>query len=261
MFRLLSFPTVCAICLYASVASAGGGCPSSHGSYHRSPAPAPSYGRAVPSVQPTYRIVTPTVVHRTAVPQQIVSTPLPQPVPTGAPQRPAEPMAQTAPTQPSAAERTAAALQAFRLGNNHEAKLIVDQLLEAAPNNSDLRQFRSLIHLRSGQLRESAFDAYEAIKLGRLWTAQQVESVYGDALRYKHDLRGLQLLDASGEQDMTLSFLTAYHHLIAGQSALAQTSLQRVLQIRPDEPVATALVRIISAKSDAAGTVAQPASI
>lgn len=252
MFRTLSFQAACVACLCVSNASAGDGCHRSHGGSYRSPVASHPFVRPAPIGQPTYHTVVPTVVQRATVPQPVVTAPVAQPVAAAAPQQPA---------QPSPAERTAAALQAFRLGNNHEAKLIVDRLLETAPNNSDLRQFRSLIHLRSGELRAAAFDAYEALKLGRLWTAQQVESVYGDAQRYQHDLRLLQLPASSGDQDMALPFLAAYHHLIAGQSALAQTALQRVLQIQPAEPVATALVRLITAKSDTASTTVQTASV
>lgn len=149
------------------------------------------------------------------------------------------------------------AMEAFRVGNNHQAMELANRLIASMPNHSDLLQFRSLIHLRSSDWTKAAADMYESVQHGAIWSQEQVEGVYGEADRYQNDIRMLRLLAGSQPENLATQFLSAYHHLVARELDSARKALQQILTIKPNEPVAVALLRQIDAQSQQAGDPAE----
>ena len=141
------------------------------------------------------------------------------------------------------------ALEAFRLGNNHQAIVLADQLIVTMPNQSDLLQFRSLIHLRSSDWTKAAADLYTSVQQGAIWSMEKMGGVYGDVDRYKNDLQVLRLLAESRPDDLATQFVFAYHTLVGRELDAARKSLQRMLTIKPNDPVAEALLRQTEAQS------------
>jgi hypothetical protein len=253
MNRYPSLLVALAVLLGTAVASAGEVCfqssgPISYGPAHAYPvlrAPEPS----------TYSHAPHQIFHS---PVQVAVVPRPHiAVATGV----SVPSSMQAQSQTQASRRTAvtmseqvtAAMEAFQLGNNHEAFLITDRLIDGLPTSSDLLQFRSLIHLRAGNFKKSAADVYEGVRLGAIWTTDQVDKVYGDKQRYRDDVRVLGLLAASNPEALETQFLLAYHQMVAGDLAASRISLKQMLAVRPDEPLATALVGLIDKQFDRSG--------
>lgn len=148
------------------------------------------------------------------------------------------------------------AMEAFRVGNNHQAMVLADRLIAAMPKHSDLLQFRSLIHLRSSDWTKAAADMYDSLQHGAIWSQEQVDRVYGDADRYQRELRMLRLLVDSQPDNLATQFLSAYHHLVAKEIDSARKTLQYILTIKPNEPVAVALLRQMETQPSQTG--AQP---
>jgi predicted Zn-dependent protease len=245
MNRPLSLQAALLVLLWSSIASADGSCPDSARSRLS------GYGAArIGYVHPPAAFYPP--MHRgtvqTAAPVSVFRQP------AGAvdaiTRSPAAPVS-LQPAVATPADRVTAAMHAFQLGNHHEAIVLVDTLIKDMPGSADLLQFRGLIQLRTGDLKKSAFDTYEALNLGTIWNTAQVEKIYGDAQRYANDLRMLRLLAQSNPQELELQFLAAYHHLVVGDLPSGRKALDRVLALRPNEPVAVALVRLIDSQSGA----------
>lgn len=224
----------------SSIATAGGGCPKSRGSNHR------GFGGArvgITGLPAAIYAPAPRITAR-SIPRNTIAR---QPV-SPVTQSTTQPVALAEPT-PSTADRVSLAMEAFRLGNHHQARLLADRLLEEVPTSADLLQFRSLVHLRDGNLKESALDIYQAVQHGAIWSLEQVRAIYGDLERYENDARMLRLLAQSDPQDLAAHFLSAYHHLVAGELAPGRKSLEQVLVIQPEEPIAVALMRLIETQS------------
>ncbi|WP_182864792.1 tetratricopeptide repeat protein [Rhodopirellula sp. JC639] len=143
------------------------------------------------------------------------------------------------------ADRLKAAKAAFRVGHNNNALAHASMLIQQMPNNSNLLQFRSMIYFRKGDFRRAALDAYEAVQHGPVWDASVVQSLYAFPVLYHRELRSMR---EDSITDLQTLFLSAYHHLVAGQLEEGRQTLQRVLAIKPDDNIAAALIQVIDAR-------------
>lgn len=219
---------IAALCtLVPSFAHAGGGCSSQRRVsgprpiYYPAPAPVQYRPAPVRQYRPVAKIVTP--------PRNVIPTPV-RPAPT-----------KKAPVL-TTAQRLDAAKAALRIGHLDKALLFANMLNQQIPDNSHLLQFRSMVHFRRGDIRSASEDAYEAVKHGPIWNSEIAESLYAYPAVYKRDLRSLR---EDSMTNLSALFLSAYHHLVAGELEEGRDFLRRAMAIKPDDQVAAGLVQLI----------------
>jgi hypothetical protein len=234
----------------ASLAHAGGGCSKVRGRILSRIVSK----RNVRSDQPTYR-TTPQPAYQTTYRPSAAPQPAPQQYRTVA-SRPVMPPPNVLPIQASKArtntqpvmstvERLDVAKRDFRSGHHNSALAHASMLLQQMPNNANLLQFRSLVYFRKGDYKRSALDAYEAVKHGAIWSEATIEDLYAYPAFYERELRLLRLDES---EDLTTAFLSAYHHLVAGDLDQGRDSLKLVLTIKPGDAVATALINLVDTR-------------
>ena len=145
----------------------------------------------------------------------------------------------------STVERLNVAKRSFRSGHHNGALAHASMLLQQMPKDANLLQFRSLVYFRKGDYKRAALDAYEAVKHGAIWTEETIEDLYAYPAFYERELRLLRLDES---EDLTTAFLSAYHHLVAGDLDQGRESLKLVLTIKPGDAIATALINLVDSR-------------
>lgn len=228
-----------------AVVRAGGGCSSVRGRIFSRIVPQRTVRVHQPAYQPAYQ---PTY-HPAPAPQpapqqyQTVSRPVPPP-PNILPTKTANTRSVSPPVM-TTVERLNVAKQDFRVGHHNSALAHASMLIQQMPNNANLLQFRSLVYFRKGDYKRSALDAYEAVKHGAIWSEATVKDLYAYPAFYKRELRLLRLDEST---DLSTAFLSAYHHLVAGELDHGRESLKQVLTIKPGDPIATALINLVDTR-------------
>ena len=145
---------------------------------------------------------------------------------------------------------------AFRKRNLGDALDIANRMVKASPKSPDTLQFRSLVHFASGDYQLSARDAYSAMLAGPLWPKSTMESIYGDLKSHQRDVRVLKLAMSEEPTALAPAFVLAYHQLMLENWSEARTALQTALRIKPDEPVATKLLQVVTKRLEQSDDVA-----
>lgn len=156
---------------------------------------------------------------------------------------------------------TAAQAKAAFLAKNYGTALaLMDQVVKVVPNNNEALQFRSLIRFAMADYKPAAADAYEAMKYGRLWTKDSIDGLYGDAAAYRRHLKALEIAAAEQPEALDVHFLLAYQKLMTGDFEAGKKELETVLAIKPAEPMAENLLKIVDAARNKETAVASDAS-
>jgi hypothetical protein len=148
----------------------------------------------------------------------------------------------------AAARVRAAAAQAkaaFLARNDGTALTLMDQIVKAAPKNNEALQFRSLVRFATAEYKPAAADAYEAMKYGPIWNRKSLEGLYGDMQTYERHLKELQATADEQPEALDVHFLLAYEMLMSGDLAAGEAELETVLKIKPAEPLATNLLKVV----------------
>lgn len=244
---------VCLACLGSHHVVAGEGC--RHHAHHAyGPAPvysAPTYAPMVYSVPrahlPTY---SQSIVHDPLVAAPLVSKPAARSERAVA----ANETRQVSQREynPTPVASVAEGRKAFLARNLGAALKIADELVTANPQDSDKLQFRSLLHMASGNYKASAADAYDAALQGRLWTREVLQTLYENPSKYMRDMTMLRLSVVQSSQDKQaltpMLFLLAYHEAIGKNYAASRDALNQMLKLRPQDRVARGLLSVVEAK-------------
>jgi hypothetical protein len=134
------------------------------------------------------------------------------------------------------------ARKAFKSQDYQTALVRMNEVLELVPKNADAHQFRALIHFAKDSYREAAAEAYESFLLGPAWTWETIRDFYPSAAVYTEQFRKLQKAAADQPESLEVQFLLAYHYMMLGHLKHSETQLQKVLEIRPGEPVSEQLL-------------------
>lgn len=210
-----------------------------------------SYGYSQPSYTPTYRYTNyhqPTyqVVHQ---PASAVQPALSQAQATISQAQATVDQARAAASQATAANQlkatAAQAKAAFQARNYGSALALVDQIVKVAPKNNEALQFRSLIQFALGDYKKSAADAYDAMLNGGVWTKESLVGLYGDMEVHTRQLKMLKSAAADEPKALELHFLLAYQLVMTGELADSEKELVTVLEIKPAEPLATNLLKLV----------------
>jgi predicted Zn-dependent protease len=144
--------------------------------------------------------------------------------------------------------QAAQAKAAFTARNYGTALELMNQVVKAAPQNSEALEFRSLIRFAMADYKPAASDAYESLKYGPVWNTAAVQGLYGNMMVYERHLKELEEEAAARPDAMELRFLLAQHMLMKGDLAKGEKELEAVLKIKPAEPMAA---RLLTAVRDA----------
>ena len=137
------------------------------------------------------------------------------------------------------------ALSSFRDSNFQGAAKEVDTILLPAQQAHAISPFRSLCFFATGHYKKSAAYAYTAAAKTQVWSWQQLRNYYGDANAYSQQYQALQeLAQQKANSDASILFLTGYHHLMLGHREHAAREFSRVLQLLPNDPVTSSLLKI-----------------
>jgi hypothetical protein len=137
------------------------------------------------------------------------------------------------------------ARRAFRDRDYGSALATIERAIEQMPGEPDLYQFRSLVLFAQGEYVASAAAAYTALSAGPGWNWNTLYAYYGDAELYTRDLRALETATKANPDSAEHHFLLGYHCLMLNQVEPGRKRLQRVLELRPDEPVSKNLLAIL----------------
>lgn len=127
--------------------------------------------------------------------------------------------------------------------------------IELAPKSTDALQLRSLSYFAMGEFKLAARDAYTSILTGPIWTRVALKELYTDASGHTRDLSWLRAAADEQPQSLHVHFLLAYHNLLLGNLNSGAKNLETVLKIKPNEPVASRLLQVVSTKLENEGSV------
>jgi tetratricopeptide (TPR) repeat protein len=192
--------------------------------------------------------------------EPIITAPI-EPVQTVTVQSPpAEPTAPGAPAQPPAAAPDALppgvssegvskfdqARAAFLEGKYEEALKLTDAAVAQLPHDAVLHEFRSLVLFALKRYGESAAAIHPVLYVGPGWDWKTLSGLYPSTDVYTQQLRDLEAARDKDPKAGDLCFLLGYHYLTCGHTDQALKEFQRVLEQRPSDTVAAALVATLS---------------
>lgn len=134
------------------------------------------------------------------------------------------------------------ARQFFYAGQYDQALAQVDAAIQKMPNDAVLHEFRALTLFALGRYQEAAATLYPVLSVGPGWDWTTMIGLYPNVDEYTKHLRALEAYRKSHTDDPSPRFLLAYHYLTAGHTDAAQSQLQNLLQMTPDDPLAKRLL-------------------
>lgn len=136
------------------------------------------------------------------------------------------------------------------IGQPQVARRMISESKAGFSDSSDLSQLESLACLRAADYPQAARAAHRALAMGPSWTWPQLRSCYSSTAAYTADYRELQRVEAANPDQPELTFLLAYHEWMLGHQDEATRLFQRVLAMRPDEPVSRQVLQSMSQPRD-----------
>ena len=137
------------------------------------------------------------------------------------------------------------AKQAFQAREFETSLGFVNQILEKSPQNGDALQFRSLVLFADGNYPAAAASAYDALAFGPMWNREAIVNLYSGGTNYFIDLKRLESDKQKQPNSIAHRFLSAYHSLAKGDLATGESELKKMLELAPNEPVATKLLQVV----------------
>src|SRR5262249_12716551 len=135
---------------------------------------------------------------------------------------------------------------AFLEGKYDAALKLTDGAVAQMPRDAVLHEFRSLVLFALQRYAESAAAIHPALHVGPGWDWKTLSSLYPSIDVYTSQLRALETASKTSPKAADLHFLLAYHYLTCGHSDQALSKFRQVLEQRPNDSVAAALVATLS---------------
>ena len=141
-------------------------------------------------------------------------------------------------------QQVAEAKRLFQQEKFDAAAKQLDAVIAELPEDANLHQFRAMAYFAQSNYDMAAADVYDALQWGNTWNWAAVSDVYGQ-LDYTQHLRSLEASVKADGKQMPTRFLLAYHYLVLGHLEHGAQQLKKVLEISPEEPVATRLLQVV----------------
>ena len=139
------------------------------------------------------------------------------------------------------------AVAAFRQNDYDAALDITNKGITQHPDDAVLHEFRSLVLFAKRDYQQSAGTIHSVLAVGPGWDWTTLIGLYASAPIYTDQLRDLEAFTKSNPQDAASHFLLAYHYMTCGHSDDAVRQLQVVVQLMPNDRVATDILKMIAA--------------
>ncbi|MCA9116661.1 MAG: tetratricopeptide repeat protein [Planctomycetaceae bacterium] len=149
---------------------------------------------------------------------------------------------------PEAMQSFDLARQAFARGNHEEALRLVDSVLQEMPSDAALHEFRALTLFAQGEYQAAAEALYAVLSAGPGWDWPTMSSLYSEPLIYTAQLRHLESYRRAHPDEAGPAFVLAYHYITCGHTEAAVGQLRQVLQLQPDDQLASRLLRQLDPK-------------
>jgi len=167
----------------------------------------------------------------------------------------------TAPTQSSTDQSSALFAQArdsFKRGDVTLALQQADAALAQNPNDASLHEFRALCLFALGRYDEAAIPLYAVLAIGPGWDWPTLIGLYPNLEVYTSQLRRLEAFTTANPQSSASRFVLAYLFLTEGYNDDAAFQLKKVVELKPNDAVATKLLQQMSAVTGAQGANQPP---
>jgi tetratricopeptide (TPR) repeat protein len=162
------------------------------------------------------------------------------------------------PVSPEATQRADAARQAFYDQNYRLALGEIQRALELMPGDPAFHELRALILFAMGEFRASAAAVHSLLAVGPGWDWTTMIGLYANSDIYTKQLRALEIFRRDHPNDAAARFLLAYHYLTMGHTPAAATELRAVVQLVPQDRVASQLLSMITSSPSQGGQPDQP---
>ncbi len=137
------------------------------------------------------------------------------------------------------------AVAAFRQNDYDRALDITNQGITQHPDDAVLHEFRSLVLFAKRDYQQSAGTIHSVLAVGPGWDWTTLIGLYANASLYTDQLRDLEAFTKANPQDAASHFLLAYHYMTCGHTADAVRQLQVVVQLMPNDRVASDILKMI----------------
>lgn len=134
------------------------------------------------------------------------------------------------------------ALEAFKNGDVDTALERINFVIQETPQDSVAHEFRSLVLFALGQYDAAAEAIYAVLAVSPGWDWSTLVGLYPNVDAYTQQLRALEQYTRDHPQSSPARFLLAYHYMTCGHEEAAVRQLKRVLEITPNQKVATDLL-------------------
>ena len=139
------------------------------------------------------------------------------------------------------------AVAAFQRNDYDAALDITNKGITQYPNDAVLHEFRSLVLFAKRDYQQSAATIHSVLAVGPGWDWTTLIGLYASAPIYTGQLRELEAFTKANPQDAASHFLLAYHYMTCGHTSDAVRQFQVVVQLMPNDRVATDILKMIAA--------------
>jgi tetratricopeptide (TPR) repeat protein len=142
-------------------------------------------------------------------------------------------------TSRAAARKFDDARDAFRANDYPRALALIDEVIDALPNDADAHEFRGLTLFFLGRYDESATSLYAVLASGPGWDWPTLASLFLKTDEYTNRLRRLEAACNDRPDDPALRLILAYLYSCQGTSDAASLQFARLAKLLPnDRPTA-----------------------
>jgi tetratricopeptide (TPR) repeat protein len=141
------------------------------------------------------------------------------------------------------------AAAAFKQNDYDMALDILNRGVAQCPDDSVMHEFRALVFFAKGDYQQAAATIHSVLAVGPGWNWSTLSNLYGSVGTYTTQLRALEAFTISNPQDSASRFLLAYHYMVEGYPDATERQLRAVVQLTPNDRVATDLLRMVTKPS------------
>jgi tetratricopeptide (TPR) repeat protein len=135
-----------------------------------------------------------------------------------------------------------AGLEAFKNRDFNTALERINVVIQETPQDSVAHEFRSMTLFALGRYDEAAEAIYAVLAVSPGWDWETVVGLYPSVDVYTQHLRALEQYTREHPDSSPARFLLAYQYMTCGHEESAVRQLKRVLELTPDQKVATDLL-------------------
>ena len=146
----------------------------------------------------------------------------------------------------------------FKQGNYQGALDKVDDAITLLPSDATLHEFRGACLFALKRYQEAAATIYAVLAAGPGWDWDTMKALYPDTATYTAQLRALEAYKKAHLDEPDASFLLAYEYLVLGFPDQAESELEQVVKLQPNDKLSAAILQALQQRSTAATATPTP---